>query len=309
MKMAIPTRSAAWAEHICHPFALGAVAVLAAYDHLLKGSALLPAAVTGKLSDVAGLFFFPLLLSAAVRGIRGALVNDDRDHPAIAASAIAATGLTFAALKLVPAFNAVVSAALGPNALDPTDLWALFALLPSWLWMRRRSTRRLSHRLHLAAVLVSGLASLATSRARGKYVRDFPTWAVDGPHTHALRCGSVDAWVLKSGKQGAGIVLEVTAKEMDCRVDVQAAQLVLKGETVSVAMRPPAALAEAGGSPRDLYVPFLFDGDAAWNRGDRDAALHLALVVSNEPEVWDLHLSQKLDGGLFVFRPEERRQP
>jgi hypothetical protein len=309
--MAIPTRPASWAQHLCHPIALGAVAVLAANDHLLKGSALLPTAITGKLSDVAGLFFFPLLLSAAVRGVRGALVNDDGDHAGIAASVVATTGLAFAALKTVPAFNGLVSAALGPNTLDPTDLWALLALLPSWLWMRRRSTRRLSHRLHLAAVLVSGLASLATSRARGQYVRDFPKWAIDGPHAHALRCGSIDAWVLKSGKQGAGIVLEVTAKGMDCRVDVQAAQLVLnKGETVlSVATRPPSALAEAGGSPRELYVPFLFDGDAAWNRGDRDAALHLALLVSNEPEVWELHLTQRLDGGLYVFRREEPRKP
>lgn len=63
-------RSASWAEHICHPVALAAVAVLAANDHLLKGSGLLPGALTGKLSDVAGLFFFPLLLSAAIRGGR-----------------------------------------------------------------------------------------------------------------------------------------------------------------------------------------------------------------------------------------------
>jgi hypothetical protein len=40
-------------------------------DHVLKGSGLLPAAVTGKLSDVAGLFFFPVLCASLVRALRG----------------------------------------------------------------------------------------------------------------------------------------------------------------------------------------------------------------------------------------------
>jgi hypothetical protein len=305
--MMATSRSASWAEHICHPVSLAAVVVLAVNDHLLKGSGLLDGAITGKLSDVAGLFFFPLLISAAVRGVRGAVVDDERDHPAIALSAITATGLTFTALKTLPPFNEVVSAVLGPNVLDPTDLWALLALLPSWLWMRRRTTPRLSHRLHLAAVAVSGLASLATSGPRGHYVRNFPMWTIEGPHTRAVRCGSLDAWVLKSGKQGAGIVLEVTANTSDCRVDVQAVRLVLKSETVSMATQPLPALVEAGAAPKDVYLPLLFDGDAAWNRGDHDASLHVALVVGGKPEAWDLHLIEKFEGGPYVFRYAEPR--
>jgi len=49
---------------------LAAVLVLAVNDHVLKGSGLLPDMVTGKLSDVAGLFFFPIFCAATVRGLR-----------------------------------------------------------------------------------------------------------------------------------------------------------------------------------------------------------------------------------------------
>ena len=43
-----------------HPVALGAVLVLVVNDHVLKAH--VPGVITGKLSDVAGMVFFPLLL-------------------------------------------------------------------------------------------------------------------------------------------------------------------------------------------------------------------------------------------------------
>jgi hypothetical protein len=48
-----------------HPLPLLALTALAINDHLLKGAHLLPMWLTGKISDFAGLFFFPLLLTAA----------------------------------------------------------------------------------------------------------------------------------------------------------------------------------------------------------------------------------------------------
>jgi hypothetical protein len=76
------------------PIALAAIAVLVVNDHVLKAA--MPGVVTGKLSDVAGMVFFPLLLAAAAEhaGIR-------RGTRTIAIAAIA-TGLVFAAVKLVP---------------------------------------------------------------------------------------------------------------------------------------------------------------------------------------------------------------
>jgi hypothetical protein len=52
------------APSLCRAPPIVALIVLVANDHVLKGSALAPAWLTGKLSDVAGLFLFPILLTA-----------------------------------------------------------------------------------------------------------------------------------------------------------------------------------------------------------------------------------------------------
>src|SRR4051812_3923935 len=99
----------AWSSDLVHPAPLAAVLVLAVNDHLLKGSGLLPGWLTGKLSDFAGLFFFPVLLAAVVRGAHRIVarrdLRDRRDLVAIAASAAIATGAVFTLLKLSAPFN------------------------------------------------------------------------------------------------------------------------------------------------------------------------------------------------------------
>ena len=84
--------SRSWADDLCHPLPIAAVLVLTLNDHVLKGSGLLPGWLTGKLSDFAGLFFFPLLLAALARGAarlagrgeitrrRALALGDDRRH-------------------------------------------------------------------------------------------------------------------------------------------------------------------------------------------------------------------------------------
>ncbi len=52
------------ADGLLHPVALGAMALLALNDHVLKPA--FANAWTGKLSDIAGLVFFPLLLQAVI---------------------------------------------------------------------------------------------------------------------------------------------------------------------------------------------------------------------------------------------------
>ena len=109
-----------------------AVAVLAVNDHLLKGAGLVPAVLTGKLSDLAGLFFAGALLAvlARPRSARGWLAC----HALVAA--------VFTAIKLsVPAATAwdAARALFGLPAfttVDPTDLLALpmVALGAWWLW-------------------------------------------------------------------------------------------------------------------------------------------------------------------------------
>ncbi len=50
---------------LLHPVSLASMALLGLNDHVLKG--LFPGLITGKLSDFAGLVFFPLVLEIALR--------------------------------------------------------------------------------------------------------------------------------------------------------------------------------------------------------------------------------------------------
>ncbi|MFN8630508.1 MAG: hypothetical protein U0838_09385 [Chloroflexota bacterium] len=147
-------------DGLLHPVALGSLAMLIVNDHALKSA--YPGVVTGKLSDVAGLVFFPLLLVAGLELIQA--IRRRWRGPSGAASEIAvvATGLAFAAVKLLPvgahAFGwslglaqwlasvpvdlvtgrGVSPLAAAASVADPTDLLALPALLvPLWLGRRR----------------------------------------------------------------------------------------------------------------------------------------------------------------------------
>lgn len=123
---------------------LVAVAILALNDHLLKGAGVIPPVVTGKLSDLAGLFYFPFLLAALVRlALRagGARVTA---RASLVGFAAVATGVVFAAVKCTPAgataYRHLAGALTGhPAALvaDPTDLAALVVLPLGWLYARR----------------------------------------------------------------------------------------------------------------------------------------------------------------------------
>lgn len=116
----------------CTPLPLAAVALLAINDHWLKGGGIAPGWLTGKLSDFAGLFFFPLFLAAILSLGRPLL----RPLP-LAFGCAALTALLFSAIKLSkPASDAYESAlAAVPgigrshNVRDPSDLWALPAAL------------------------------------------------------------------------------------------------------------------------------------------------------------------------------------
>ncbi|PCC73244.1 hypothetical protein SAMN02745121_03029 [Nannocystis exedens] len=110
------------------PTWLFALAVLGVNDHLLKGAGLLPGALTGKLSDFAGMLVAPALLAAllGVTSRRGLL------HCHIA------VGLVFALINLSPACADAWSWLMGlvgfpwTITVDPTDLLALPALALGW---------------------------------------------------------------------------------------------------------------------------------------------------------------------------------
>lgn len=126
--------------------------MLAINDHLLKGSGWMPGWLTGKLSDFAGLVFFPLLATAAVDvALCGAARLGARIDFSLRSYkswiAIACTGVVFAALKLPTGASAAAeraAAAIGWSIEiipDPTDLIALPALLVAH-WIARRELAR-----------------------------------------------------------------------------------------------------------------------------------------------------------------------
>lgn len=138
-------------DGLLHPAVLAAISLLILNDHVLKPIA--PGVVTGKLSDLAGLLFFPLLLVAAWE-VGTATVTRWRGptrRPLVLA--VVATCLAFIAVKTLPAATSLFSSTLGwiqwlaavvvhwfggtpapaqwavAVAQDPTDLVALVSLV------------------------------------------------------------------------------------------------------------------------------------------------------------------------------------
>lgn len=131
--------------------------MLVANDWLLKPR--LHDALTGKLSDVAGLAFAPLVLSAAIGlGLHALARLGVRVDPSLSRGRLlaccAATAAGFAAVKLSPAAGHALAGALGHGTrfvADLTDLLALPAVLVA-LWIGRDELRRVplgrAHAIH-----------------------------------------------------------------------------------------------------------------------------------------------------------------
>ncbi len=127
---------------LAHPASLASIGLLILNDHFLKPA--YPSAFTGKLSDFAGLFFFPFLLAALLAFPASYLRLAPRQ---VARLAFGVTFVWFGAIKTFPFANDWTENVLGfllgyPTliVLDPTDMIALVMLWPAWkLWVRTES--------------------------------------------------------------------------------------------------------------------------------------------------------------------------
>ncbi len=281
--------------------ALGAVFLLLLNDHVLKASTILPQWLTGKLSDFAGLFFFPLLLVALVRAL--ALVAM-RPLPRWSGpwgwGAVLATGSVFTACKLWPAFNQAFTPWWGAMVLDPTDLWALPMLAASLAWMHRCQDPRSpvhKHHFQLAslqwlAVAVAAAASIATSPPR--MARQYPMWQIGNPHTAAFEDKGLlgQFWVSRSGKTGLGVTLMLAnRRSAPTTIEVTQATLLINGtrqqqdptainRQVLAVTQPPITLEPGQNGWIDLPVPF--DNNDAWNQGLRNGQMTVTLKIDGQ---------------------------
>ena len=128
-----------------HPVALAAVIVLVVNDWVLKPR--FHGVVTGKLSDVAGLVFAPVVLSAVVGLVlKVARARDPYlTHRRLVACCVA-TAAGFAAVKLCAPIREHLAALIGHHAEfypDWTDLLALPAVLVAY-WIGRDELRRVA---------------------------------------------------------------------------------------------------------------------------------------------------------------------
>jgi hypothetical protein len=146
---------------LAHPVSIAALGLLLVNDHLLRR--LWPSWWTGKIGDLAWLFFIPFALAALLAWILPARM---RSHEGwVFGLSFAAVGLVFGALKTIPGLNLLAARAAAdffhtPIQLtrDPSDLLTLPALLLSVLfWRSMRAPARVSPRgwvlLPLAALL------------------------------------------------------------------------------------------------------------------------------------------------------------
>lgn len=231
---------------------LGAAAVLFVNDHALKGAGLLPGWLTGKLSDVAGLFVFPIFMVACLRWASAVIGREMGRDRALAWGAAGLTGALFAGVKLWPEMNGWVGAVLGPMSMDPWDLVALAALVPAGWWMSRRAasaSRGGTPALRTGAAAFAGLACVATSKAPE------PPPAV--PHAVAQ--------VTKTA--ACALVAPVTCRYDATRVVVRLS--AKRYDSTSCVVGITQMYTES----REGRVSATFQGDAGVELGERDAAL------------------------------------
>ena len=154
------------ASGLLHPITLASIGVLLLNDHWLKAAWSHPS--TGKLSDVAGLIFFPLLLVAIIevaqagsRRYRGA------SHRLLVATVVA-TGLVFGLVQLYPPVTEAYRVALAALQRPALTLDLVLNSVALEAWPRVAATPDASDLLAMPALLVAyALGSRAIDRSDG----------------------------------------------------------------------------------------------------------------------------------------------
>ncbi|MBI5652716.1 MAG: hypothetical protein HZC40_20060 [Chloroflexi bacterium] len=229
---------------LTHPATLTSIGILLLNDHLLKLAN--PSWLTGKLSDVTGLFFFPFLCAIVLGiGLERFRISTHR----VGAIAFGLTAVCFTLIKTAPNANAFAKDTISfflnvPTqiVLDPTDLIALPILVPAWfLWKKfPRAERHTSRKqwLEWFALGAGSLASLATTCA---------------PIPNVWRIVTADSQIYAAYMPGSSTILE-------------SGDL---GRTWAIRENPPIGVSQALQTYRNSNQPFcLPDNSAICFRGN-----------------------------------------
>lgn len=316
---------------LAHPAVLISILVVALNDHVLKGSGWLPGLVTGKLSDVAGLFFFPVALAVILAvGWSGLArlfsparrsTTEPGARPAIDVAAVL-TVAVFSAVNLFEPANELARHYWGVFTMDPTDLVCLpmvwvahrFATRrwpPSTATEPARATASAASDIrprHLLLVAAAALVTLGTP-APPETTPGYPSWQIDERTVHCHDDVEIHAWVAKSGKDGAGLVLLFDNTTDTARtVAVDDAVLALRprrapfddtAATVRTLDVAPVQLHDR----QSVYLPFVFDNNEAWNREVRAADLTIDLRVDNESTILRYEVFHRDAPWAIVYEP------
>ena len=278
---------------LLHPLPLAAIALTAVNDHLLKGSGALPGWLTGKLSDFAGLFFFPIAVVAVWRAVaRGRWPRVDAAMPAIAA---VTAGAFIALFKLSPRACAWLPVVVVPDA---SDLLALPMLPLACWWMAARDR---APRARDGAVGAAGGAGRGGADVGGD-VADRTSPCTTGRcrsgrscprRPGALACARTELWVSKSGREGVGLTLAVHAPQAACTVRIDRVTFVLPGAGAFVAAGFPEELTVPPGQVIHRYVPIAFDNGAAWRKRLVSARVELQVIDMDGAQALRFDLVQR----------------
>ena len=149
-----------------YPVVWFSIGLLLINDHILK--AIYPSWLTGKLSDFAGIFFFPFIVAA---GLSIFLVKFNLTTHRIGQIAFGLVATWFVLLKTFQPVNHL-TAYIASNligfptqfSLDPTDSISLFMLVPAWVIWKQISFKKPA-RIGYAMLLLGSFAAIATSPA------------------------------------------------------------------------------------------------------------------------------------------------
>lgn len=237
LRTSTPTALGTSLRCLVHPVTLLSIALLLLNDHLFKVMA--PSWLTGKVSDLAGLFFFPFLLAAVLSILLRPL---RRPMPTtIGRLAFTVTAVWFAAAKATPWGHAltvqIVSALLGHPAsivLDPTDLIGLVALWPAWrLWRRAAAEahRGGSLRAGWLALAMATVATVATSPPPPTPTPVSPISMTVIGHPYTLAPGSQGALQVQVRDRAEGQAVPNARVEVQLGTPGRRSQQVFAGQT------------------------------------------------------------------------------